>query len=209
MKKVLIIFITILSILIYTTGCSSKEKIYNYNSENNSSEDLASESVEDTTSEAKVGINNETDTEIKNESNDKLSREEKQRIDLYVSVMKAAFEEENGGNDFVAVKLDTLDNLSNQAKKEVLNKLKVLSLNVYNYEHIKDDSTKFEFDNEGRLKRTLNGALLWIEVKEYSENKAIITGVSWFGNLGAVFPEYETIYKDGEWQLKLISMAVS
>ena len=59
------------------------------------------------------------------------------------------------------------------------------------------------------MRSTIDGALLWLEVEEYSENKAIITGVSWFGNLGAVFPKYEANFKNGSWQLKLISMAVS
>jgi hypothetical protein len=138
-----------------------------------------------------------------------ISTEERKKMDLYFRVMKAAFQEENGGNQFIAVKLDTLEGLGNQSKEELLKALSELSSKVYDFKDISDDRTKFELDNEGRLVRTIDGTLLWVEVEEYSENKAIITGVSWFGNLGAVFPKYEARYKNGMWQLKLISMAIS
>lgn len=139
----------------------------------------------------------------------KISVEERKRMDLYIAVMEGAFREENGGNGFIAVKFDTLKELNDEAKVEVLNRLSNLSPNVYNFDDVKGDRTKFEVDDKGRLVRTLDGSLLWIEVKEYNGNKARITGVSWFGNLGAVFPDYEAVYVNGVWKLKLISMAVS
>jgi hypothetical protein len=134
---------------------------------------------------------------------------EQRRIDLYVAVMKAAFNEENGGKEFIAVKLDTLAELSDKAKEEVLKELGVLSQNVYDFKKIKNDSTKFELDSNGNLARSINGTLLSIELEKYTKNKATITGVSWFGNLGAVFPTYEATYKNGKWELKLIRMAIS
>jgi hypothetical protein len=143
------------------------------------------------------------------DNNPDISAAEKQRIDLYVSVMKAAFNEENGGAEFIAVKLDTLDGLGDKAKAEVLKKLTSLSLNVYDFEKVKNDSTKFELDSNKNLARSINGTLLYIELEQYSKSKATITGVSWFGNLGAVFPKYEATYKYGVWKLKLISMAIS
>ncbi len=138
-----------------------------------------------------------------------IDAEERRRIDLYVAVMEGAFREENGGDGFVAVKFDTLEGLSDRAKLEVLKKLESLSPNVYSFDDVMDDDAKFEFDDGGRHIGTLDGSVLWVDVDEYSENKAKITGVSWFGNLGAVFPHYEAVYKNGSWQLKLISMAVS
>ena len=143
------------------------------------------------------------------ESTPKISAVERQRLDLYVTVMKAAFHEENVGNAFVAVKLDTLGGLSDTAKEQVLKELAVLSPQVYSYEDVKSDNTKFEPDDRGGKKRAIDGALLWVDVEKYSDRKAIITGVSWFGNLGAVFPKYEAKYENGGWQLKLIRMAVS
>ena len=142
-----------------------------------------------------------------NTPNDK--NEERQRMDLYISVMKGAFQEENGGNGFVAVKLDTLKGLSNQAKEEVLKELTILSPNIYSFEDTRNDKRKFELDADGRLNRSIDGTLLWVEVEEYSASKAVITGVSWFGSLGAVFPKYEATFENGTWKLKLISMAVS
>ncbi len=138
-----------------------------------------------------------------------VSAQERQRMDLYIAVMKAAFNEENGGNGFIAVHLDTLEGLSDQAKDEVLKELTDLSPQVYSFEDVKEDTTKFEFYNAELHSQTLDGSVLWVEVEEYSETQALITGVSWFGVLGAVFPTYEAVYENGSWQLKLIRMAIS
>jgi beta-lactamase regulating signal transducer with metallopeptidase domain len=143
------------------------------------------------------------------ENKKEISVEERKRMDLYIQVMKGAFAQENGGKAFVAVNLETLQGLSNVAKEEVLKELTSLSPNIYNLKDVKNDNTKFQLDEGGKLGMTIDGSLLWVEVEEYSESKAIITGVSWFGNLGAVFPKYEATYKNGVWQLKLIGMAIS
>jgi hypothetical protein len=123
--------------------------------------------------------------------------------------MTAAFQIENGGSGFIAVHLDTLEGLSDQAKEEVLKELTVLSPHVYNFEDVKQDTSKFEFYDAEHHNQTLDGTVLWVEVEEYSETRALITGVSWFGVLGAVFPTYEAVYENGSWQLKLVSMAIS
>ncbi len=143
------------------------------------------------------------------EPGQEFSSEEKQRMALYIEVMKATFQEENGGNEFVAVEIDTLEGLSDPAKQAVLSALIDLSPNVYSLAEVKNDPTKFQLDEEGRLVRSIDGTLLSVNIKEYGEGKAIITGISWFGNLGAVFPKYEAVFKDGEWHLKLISMGIS
>lgn len=148
-------------------------------------------------------------SEVEKESKLSISAEERQRMDLYISVMKAAFEIENGGDSFVAVKLDTLKGLSSEAKEAVIVELRSLSPKVYSSEDVKNDTTKFELDQEGRIGRSIDGTLLWVEVEEYTDKKATLTGVSWFGNLGAVFPKYEATYKNGTWQLTLVSMAIS
>lgn len=140
---------------------------------------------------------------------EEIEPEEQKRIDLYVAALKAAFNEENGGKDFVAVKLDTLDGLSDKGKKRVLEDLKDLSDNVYSFEEVKDDKTKFKYDEKGRMERTLDGSLLYLELVDYKGNKAKIRSTSWFGNLGAVFPKYKATYKNGKWNLKLIEIAVS
>lgn len=137
------------------------------------------------------------------------SAEERKKLTLYLTAMKAAFVEENGGNGFIAVKLDTLEGLSDEAKEEVLDNLRDLSVNIYDFEQVKDDKTKFETDEDGRLIRTINGTLLYVNVEEYNEDEAIIEATSWFGNLGAVFPKYKATYENGKWHLKLLSMAIS
>lgn len=158
-----------------------------------------------------TGCNGENNNYVKKEANtlQNISSEEMKKIDLYVMVMKSAFYEENGGNGFIAVKMDTLEGLSQKSKQEILNKLKDISSNVYPFEEIKNDSTKFEQDQNGNLIRSINGTLLSVRVEKWSDNKVIIEATSWFGNLGAVFPKYEAKYKSGKWQLKLIEMAIS
>lgn len=138
-----------------------------------------------------------------------ISAEEQRRIDLYAAVMKAAFAEENGGSAFIAVHLDTLAGLSDPAKTLVLEELAELSPHVYDFDDVKTDASKFEFYDGKRHSRTLDGTVLWIELEEYSDTHAIITGVSWFGVLGAVFPTYEAFYENDSWQLRLIRMAIS
>jgi hypothetical protein len=32
----------------------------------------------------------------------------------------------------------------------------------------------------------------------------IIGATLWFGNLGAIFPKYKAIYKNGQWQFEVI-----
>lgn len=155
-----------------------------------------------------LGVNYQTESGDE-EITTQISAEEQQRMDLYIAVMKAAFQEENGGSGFIAVHLDTLEGLSGPAKTEVLQELTDLSPQVYSFEDVKEDTSKFEFYDDEHHSQALDGTVLWVEVEEYSETKAIITGVSWFGALGAVFPTYEAVYENGSWQLKLIRMAIS
>lgn len=154
-----------------------------------------------------TGDINSTEKEVDTSGN--ITSEEMKRIDLYVTAMKAAFNEENGGKSFIAVEMNTLEGLSDEGKKEVLNRLKDLSSDVYNFEEVKGDNTKFEKDDNGNLRRSIDGTLLSVRVEKFEGNNAVIEATSWFGNLGAVFPKYEAKYKDGKWELKLLSMAVS
>ncbi|QZY56493.1 hypothetical protein [Crassaminicella profunda] len=153
-------------------------------------------------------LTNQNPTETKNATQE-ISSEERKRIDLYVSAMKAAFKEENGGNGFISVELDTLESLSDEAKNEVLKDLSVLSSNVYDFKEVKNDSAKFKYDDNGNLQCTIDGTLLSIRFQEYSDNESIIEATSWFGNLGAVFPKYKATYKDDGWQLEILEMAIS
>lgn len=157
------------------------------------------------------GCNAQKNNDLEKEVNppQSITKEEMKKIDLYVTVMRAAFEEENGGNSFIAVKMDILEGLSDKGKQEILNELRDISENVYPFRDIKNDNTKFEHDESGNLIRSLNGTLLSVRMEELSNNEAIIEATSWFGNLGAVFPKYKAIYKNGKWNLKLLSMAIS
>ena len=131
-------------------------------------------------------------------------RSEEHRINLYVDVMKSVFQKENGGNNFIAVKLDTLEGLNSEDKQKVLEGLKNLSPNVYKFEDIKSDKTKFEFDGEESL-GTKNGTVLWIEITEFKNKTAKISGTSWFGNLGSVSIQYQAKLINKNWNLTEVS----
>lgn len=138
-----------------------------------------------------------------------ISSNEIKRIDLYVEAMKAAYNEENGGNDFIAVRLKTLEGLSDEGKEEVLNRLKDICPDVYAFQDVRDDDTKFERDENGNLIRAIDGTLLSVKLEKYTGINGTIEATSWFGNLGAVFPKYKACYKNGKWSLELISIAIS
>jgi hypothetical protein len=124
--------------------------------------------------------------------------------------MKAAFQEESGGNGFIAVKKETLEGFQEEKSMQVvLEGLKDLSQKVYWYKEVQENKSLFKFDKDGRKLGTINGTVLSIEVEEYSGNEAVITATSWFGIKGAVFPKYKAVYNDGMWQLELLRMAVS
>jgi len=138
-----------------------------------------------------------------------VSPEEKKRLDLYVTAMKAAFEAGNGGNEFIAVKLETLDGLGKEAKQLALRALEDLSPDVHDFQEIKSDTGKFTYDEQGRLQKARGGTVLYIDVEQYEGNEAVIQAVSWFGNVGAVLPKYKARYVNGRWQLRLITMCVA
>lgn len=133
---------------------------------------------------------------------------EQQRINLYLEVMKSVFQVENGGDEFIAIKLDTLEGLSAEGKDMILDRFKDISLNVYYFEDIKNDESKFKYDGKDLL-GTINGSLLWIELEEYEENSTKIIGTSWFGNLGSISIEYDATFKNGEWKLTELSNNIS
>ncbi|NLI93962.1 MAG: hypothetical protein GX434_17725 [Peptococcaceae bacterium] len=87
----------------------------------------------------------------------KISAEEKKRMELYIAVMKDAFQKENGGNAFIAVKLETLEGLNDEAKSGVLKGLNELSPHVYNFDDVKNDNTKFKVNkNKGNRNNDLS-----------------------------------------------------
>ncbi|HEX9061453.1 MAG TPA: hypothetical protein VF941_14830, partial [Clostridia bacterium] len=74
---------------------------------------------------------------------------------------------------------------------------------------VKDDKSLFRFDTDGTMLGTSNGTLLSLKVEEFKGDEAVVEATSWFGNLGAVYPKYKAVYKDGKWELKVLSMAIS
>lgn len=152
--------------------------------------------------------NNNPENSLQDNST-KFSYDEMKRIHLYVNVMKAAFNEGNGGNDFIAVNMNTLVNLSDEGKQEVLKRLVTLSDNIYAFDDVKNDVNKFEIDESGNLTHAKNGTVLSINVHEYDNNCAKITATSWYSNNAAYFPTYKATYKNEKWKLELINIAVS
>jgi len=138
------------------------------------------------------------------------TEKEAKRVKLYIAAMKEAFKMGNGGNGFIAVKEETLKDLKDKRlREEVLEGLKSLSPNVYWYEDVKNSKALFEFDEKGEMMGTLNGTLLSVKAVELKDDKATIEAISGFGNLGAVLLKYKAVYKNYQWELKVISKAIS
>jgi len=77
-----------------------------------------------------------TSEELEETPRHAITQTEQKRIDLYLAAMKAVFAEENGGSQFIAVKLETLEGLSSEGKLAVMAGLKDLSPHVYDFEKI-------------------------------------------------------------------------
>ena len=57
---------------------------------------------------------------------------------------------------------------------------------------------------------SLSGVLIYIqEVEEISEDKAVVSIVKYRSGLGAIFPKYELIFKNGKWEIETLSMGIS
>lgn len=57
---------------------------------------------------------------------------------------------------------------------------------------------------------SLSGGLIYIqEVEEISEDKAVVSIVKYRSGLGAIFPKYELIFKNGKWEIETLSMGIS
>jgi hypothetical protein len=146
-----------------------------------------------------------TDRDLKTpiDENIQYVDEAAKKVKLYVSAMKLAFQAKNAGNGFIAVKEETLEGFEEEkSKQDILEGLRSLSRNVYWYEGVKQDISLFEFDNNGRMTRTLNGTLLSIKVEEFKGDEAVIEATSCVDNTGAVSRKYKATYKDGQWLLQ-------
>ncbi|MGE5422669.1 MAG: WG repeat-containing protein [Ignavibacteriales bacterium] len=139
---------------------------------------------------------------------DGLTVSERRMVELYLSVMKKAYTMSNGGNGFIAVQFGSLEGLSPAGRKVIVKRLKALSPNIYDYERIKNDKTKFVFQ-DGQLVCTRNGTVLKVEVHSYTGNTSYICGESWYGVLAAISPEIRATLVDGVWELKVLRAPVS
>ncbi|NLM08803.1 MAG: WG repeat-containing protein [Clostridiales Family XIII bacterium] len=137
-----------------------------------------------------------------------ISPSEQLMADLYLAAMKEAYKLGNGGNGFIAVDTDTLYGLGPAGKLKIMNELKSLSPNVYEYSTIKNDKTKFQF-KDGIIVRTINGTVLSATINSYTGETATISAASWFGILGAVIPEMEASLENGVWMLRVKRVAMA
>jgi len=136
-----------------------------------------------------------------------ISPSEHLMADLYLAAMKEAYKIDNGGNGFIAVDTDTLYGLGPAGKQKIMNELKSLSPNVYEYGTIKNDKTKFQF-KDGIIVSTINGAVLSATINSYTGETATISAASWFGNLGAAIPIMEASLENGVWKLRVKRVAM-
>lgn len=96
--------------------------------------------------------------------------------------------------------------LSEEQKETLINYCKKYNLNV------KGNSME-QLKEQGLFNEELmgiEGILIYAsKVEEISQNHAIISMTKYRGGNGAIFPKYELNYKDGQWEIKTLEMAIS
>lgn len=136
-------------------------------------------------------------TPLKKESKDK------RRISLYAEALEKAFKSATGGSGFLAVELSSLEGLSEEDKREVLNELKMrlMSPNVYSLADVKNDEEKFQLDEQGRIRGVKNGVVLFLAVGYFKEESAQLKVACWLSPEKIMVVSYEAKFADGRWQL--------
>ncbi|MBC7327592.1 zinc ribbon domain-containing protein [bacterium] len=142
-------------------------------------------------------------TPLNKGSRKELKDEEKEKIELYVETLANVYLQETDRKGFLAVELSSLEGLSEEGQKEVINRLKARlnSQDVYSLADVKSDKDKFYFDEQGRITGAKNGIVVLVKLVNYNEGKAQLKVVCWKASDWMTLIPYEARFVDGKWQL--------
>ena len=162
------------------------------------------------------------------ENNEEIEKEEDKKItkyvQMYLDLIDDIMETDSGLNhniEFISIDVKSLDkeymdpeikgttrvfDISDEDEQIILDYMKKYHDNIKsnNFDELKEQG---EFDEENLV---LNGVLIYVSnIEIVSEDNFLISMVKYRSGLGAVFPEYSVKYIDGEWEINVVSMAIS
>lgn len=165
-------------------------------------------------------VENNEETEIKGESDKKITK----YTQMYLTLLEDIMQQDSGLNyeiEFISVDLESFD--KEYMDPEIKGTTRVFDISKEDEQIILDYMTKYhdeiksnnfeelkaqgEFDEENLV---LDGLLIYVSnIKIVSEDNFLISMVKYRSGLGAIFLEYSVKYLDGNWEIDVVSMAIS
>lgn len=162
------------------------------------------------------------------ENNGEIKKEEEKKptkyVQMYLNLLDDIIETDSGLNydiEFISIDVESLDkeyldpeikgttrvfDISEKDEQIILDYMKKYHNNIKsnNFEELKDQG---EFDEKNLV---LDGILIYVSnIEIVSEDNFLISMVKYRSGLGAIFPEYSVKYIDGNWEIEVVSMAIS
>lgn len=127
----------------------------------------------------------------------------KDRARLILRVLRENMDNRRS-NDFLAVDFSDIS-LYREEKRQILEGLRNMAPDVYDYALVKNDKDKFIFGENGETIAVQYGLILDVQIEEYSENEAFLSGSAFSSISADCLSSYKATNVQGEWQLKLLS----
>lgn len=162
------------------------------------------------------------------ENNEETEKEEEKKItkytQMYLNLLDDIMEKDSALNndaEFISVDVGSLDkeymdpeikgttrvfDISEEDEQIILDYMKKYHDNIKsnNFDELKAQG---EFDEKHLV---LDGVLIYVSnIEIVSEDNFLISMVKYRSGLGAIFPEYSVKYVDGNWEIDVVSMAIS
>ena len=162
------------------------------------------------------------------ENNEETEKEKEKKItkytQMYLNLLDDIMEKDSALNndaEFISIDVESLDkeyldpeikgttrvfDISKEDEQIILDYMKKYHENIKsdNFEELKAQG---EFDEKHLV---LNGVLIYVSnIEIVSEDNFLISMVKYRSGLGAIFPEYSVKYVDGNWEIDVVSMAIS
>jgi hypothetical protein len=130
--------------------------------------------------------------------------------DVYASFMDNYNLKHGAGPHWLVIATESLVGLGDAAREQLLQEVgERLHITIYKLSDVRGDATKFELDASGNPVRSIDGYMLTLDVRSYTEDVAKLTSMVWYGNLGANGFYYEATYESGVWKLRQVAIAQS
>lgn len=112
----------------------------------------------------------------------------------------------NNEAKYISLDIDSFTVLNENEKETLLRYCKKYHSDIkdYSMQELKENGLY----DEKNMK--IDGILIYIEkVEKITKNSAIMTVGKYRSGLGAIFPKYKLTYKNGNWNIEVLSMAIS